>query len=206
MGKEKTHINIVIGRVDSTKSTTTGGIDKTTTKKFEKEAPETGKGSFKYTWVFNRLKGEQAHGITTGISLWKIETSEYYVPITGAPGHRDFIKNMIIGTSQADCAVLIVAAGVAEFEVGIFKNGKTCEHALLPYTPLNHPTATRDMRKSLRKSAPTLRKLATTLTQQHLCQFLVGMLTTGWSHVLTCFGSRDEQSPVRMAMPVEPTA
>merc|ERR1712131_421878 len=59
---------------------------------------------------------------------------KYYVTIIDAPGHRDFIKNMITGTSQADCAVLIVAAGVGEFEAGISKNGQTREHALLAYT------------------------------------------------------------------------
>ena len=51
-----------------------------------------------------------------------------------APGHRDFIKNMITGTSQADCAILIIAAGTGEFEAGISKNGQTREHALLAYT------------------------------------------------------------------------
>ncbi|KAF3822709.1 hypothetical protein GH733_008083 [Mirounga leonina] len=81
-------------------------------------------------------------------------------------------------TSQADYAVLIVAAGVDAFEAGVSKNGQTHEHALLAYTlgvkqlifgvnkwiPLGHPTAGRDTRKSLRKSAPTFRKLATTPT------------------------------------------
>uniref|UniRef100_A0A8C7AMP6 Tr-type G domain-containing protein n=1 Tax=Neovison vison TaxID=452646 RepID=A0A8C7AMP6_NEOVI len=141
MGKEKTHINIVvIGHVDSGKSTTTGhliykygGIDKRTIEKFEKEAAEMGKGSFKYAWVLDKLKAERELGITIDISLWKFETSKYYVTIIDAPGHRDFIKNMITGTSQADCAVLIVAAGV-EFEAGISKNGQTREHALLAYT------------------------------------------------------------------------
>jgi len=142
MPKEKQHINIVvIGHVDSGKSTTTGhliykcgGIDKRIIEKFEKEAQEMGKGSFKYAWVLDKLKAERERGITIDIALWKFETDKYYVTIIDAPGHRDFIKNMITGTSQADCAVLVVASGVGEFEAGISKNGQTREHALLAYT------------------------------------------------------------------------
>jgi len=140
--KEKIHINIVvIGHVDSGKSTTTGhliykcgGIDKRAIEKFEKEAQEKGKGSFKYAWVMDKLKAERERGITIDIALWKFETTKYYVTIIDAPGHRDFIKNMITGTSQADCAVLIVASPTGEFEAGISKQGQTREHALLAFT------------------------------------------------------------------------
>merc|ERR1711964_228662 len=142
MGKEKLHLNIVvIGHVDSGKSTTTGhliykcgGIDKRAIEKFEKEAAEMGKGSFKYAWVLDKLKAERERGITIDIALWKFESAKYYFTIIDAPGHRDFIKNMITGTSQADLAVLIVASSTGEFEAGISKDGQTREHALLAYT------------------------------------------------------------------------
>jgi elongation factor 1-alpha len=142
MGKDKTHINlVVIGHVDSGKSTTTGhliykcgGIDKRTIEKFETEAKELGKGSFKYAWVLDKLKAERERGITIDIALWKFETEKYYFTIIDAPGHRDFIKNMITGTSQADVAILVIASGEGEFEAGISKNGQTREHGLLAFT------------------------------------------------------------------------
>ena len=142
MGKEKKHVNIVvIGHVDAGKSTTTGhliykcgGIDKRVIEKFEKEASEMGKSSFKYAWVLDKLKAERERGITIDIALWKFETSKYYFTIIDAPGHRDFIKNMITGTSQADIAILVIASPTGEFEAGISKNGQTREHALLSYT------------------------------------------------------------------------
>eukprot|EP00347_Sterkiella_histriomuscorum_P024069 403332410 len=142
MPKEKNHLNlVVIGHVDSGKSTSTGhlifkcgGIDKRTIEKFEKEAAEMGKGSFKYAWVLDKLKAERERGITIDIALWKFETDKSVFTIIDAPGHRDFIKNMITGTSQADAAILIIASGQGEFEAGISKEGQTREHALLAFT------------------------------------------------------------------------
>jgi len=142
MGKEKNHLNlVVIGHVDSGKSTSTGhliykcgGIDKRTIEKFEKESDEMGKGTFKYAWVLDKLKAERERGITIDIALWKFETAKSVFTIIDAPGHRDFIKNMITGTSQADAAILIIASGQGEFEAGISKEGQTREHALLAYT------------------------------------------------------------------------
>merc|ERR1712021_185110 len=142
MGKEKTHVSIVvIGHVDSGKSTTTGhliykcgGIDKRTIEKFEKEAQEMGKESFKYAWVLGKLKAERERGITIDIALWKFESEKGVFTIIDAPGHRDFIKNMITGTSQADVAILMIASPPGEFESGWSKEGQTREHALLAFT------------------------------------------------------------------------
>jgi elongation factor 1-alpha len=142
MGKEKDRLNlVVIGHVDSGKSTSTGhliykcgGIDERAIQKFEKEAQEMGKGTFKYAWVLDKLKAERERGITIDIALWKFESAARIFTIIDAPGHRDFIKNMITGTSQADAAILMIAAGTGEFEAGFSKDGQTREHALLAQT------------------------------------------------------------------------
>ena len=142
MGKDKTHVSlVVIGHVDSGKSTSTGhliykcgGIEKRTIEKFEKEAREMGKESFKYAWVLDKLKAERERGITIDIALWKFESEKSVFTIIDAPGHRDFIKNMITGTSQADVAILMIASPPGEFESGWSKEGQTREHALLAFT------------------------------------------------------------------------
>lgn len=82
----------------------------------------------------DRLKSSRDRGITIDISLWRFDTPKYDFTIIDAPGHRDFIKNMITGTSQADCALLMISAGKGEFEAGISVEGQTREHILLSYT------------------------------------------------------------------------
>jgi len=142
MGKTKVHVNlVVIGHVDSGKSTTTGhliykcgGIDKRVIAAYEKEAKDLNKGSFKYAWVLDKLKSERERGITIDIALWKFQTAKFYFTIIDAPGHRDFIKNMITGTSQADVAILMIAAGKGEFEAGWGVEGSTKEHMTLANT------------------------------------------------------------------------
>jgi hypothetical protein len=68
-----------------------------------------GKGSFKYAWVLDKLKAERERGITIDISLWKFETTKYYVTIIDAPDHRDFIKSMITGTSQVCTLISLIS-------------------------------------------------------------------------------------------------
>ncbi|XP_059243397.1 elongation factor 1-alpha 1-like, partial [Mustela nigripes] len=129
--KDKSRIELTIGHLPYK----CGGINKRTMEIFEKKAAEMGKSSFRYPWVLDKPKAECERGITMDISLWKFETSKYYGTITDARGHRAFIKNMVTGTSQAYCAVLISAAVCCcEFERSISKNEQSHEHAILPYT------------------------------------------------------------------------
>ncbi|RLG99668.1 translation elongation factor EF-1 subunit alpha [Candidatus Bathyarchaeota archaeon] len=139
---EKPHLNlVVIGHVDHGKSTTmghllylTGTIDDRIIKEYEEEARRLGKETFKFAWVLDNLKEERERGLTIDLRFLKFETKKYFFTIIDAPGHRDFVKNMITGASQADAAILVVSAKRGEFEAGIGPGGQTREHAFLAYT------------------------------------------------------------------------
>jgi len=130
--KSKPHLNIVfVGHVDHGKSTTVGRllldskhIEAHVVEKFEKEAAERGKAGFGFAYVMDGLKEERERGITIDVAHKEFFTPNYYFTVIDAPGHRDFVKNMITGTSQADAAVLCVAA-----DDGV--NAQTKEHAFL---------------------------------------------------------------------------
>ncbi len=139
---EKPHLNIIImGHVDHGKSTTTGhllydagAIDERTIKAYEEEAEKMGKGTFKFAWVLDNLKEERERGVTIDLRFLQFQTKKYNYTVIDAPGHRDFVKNMITGASQADACILFCSAKKGEFEAGIGAGGQTREHAFLAFT------------------------------------------------------------------------
>src|SRR4030042_449310 len=142
MPKEKPHLNLVIiGHIDHGKSTLmghvlvmTGAVSDREAREMEQTAAELKDESFKFAFFMDRLAEERKRGITIDLAFRKFETTNKYFTIIDAPGHADFVKNMITGASQADAAILVISGKVGEAEVGIAANGQTREHAYLAQT------------------------------------------------------------------------
>ncbi len=140
---KKPHMNLVVtGHVDNGKSTCVGHlmvdmgvIDQRTIDAFAKESEATGKGdTFKYAWVLDSIKDERDRGITIDLAFQKFETSKFFYTLIDAPGHRDFIKNMITGASEADASVLVISVKPGETEAATEPGGQAREHAFLART------------------------------------------------------------------------
>ena len=137
---DKPHLNLIVaGHVDQGKSTIIGHllvslkiIDERTIQKYAEESEKTGKGdTFKYAWVMDNLKDERERGVTIDLAFQRFESKKFDFTLIDAPGHRDFIKNMITGASEADCAILVVSAKPGETEIAIGVGGQSREHCFL---------------------------------------------------------------------------
>jgi len=141
-GDPREHLNLVfIGHVDAGKSTLSGSIlyitenvDKRTIERYEKEAKERNRESWFLAFIMDTNEEERAKGKTVEVGKAHFETDMKRYTILDAPGHKNYVPNMIMGASQADVGVLVISARKGEFETGFDRGGQTREHAMLAKT------------------------------------------------------------------------
>ncbi len=136
------HLNVVfIGHVDAGKSTLSGSIlvlmgmvDQRTIEKYEREAKQRNRESWFLAFIMDTGEEERARGKTVEVGRAFFSTVKNRYTILDAPGHKNYVPNMIAGASQADVGVLVISARKGEFETGFEKAGQTREHAMLAKT------------------------------------------------------------------------
>lgn len=140
-GEKKSFNIVLVGHVDAGKSTISGQLlycsgmlDERTLEKYEREAKNLGRESWKFAWAMDQTEEERARGKTHELGTAEFETEKRRYTILDAPGHKSFVPEMIGGASQADAAVMVISARTGEFEAGFEKGGQTREHAILVKT------------------------------------------------------------------------
>jgi peptide chain release factor subunit 3 len=141
-GDPREHLNLVfIGHVDAGKSTLSGNIlyitgyvDQRTIERYEREAKERNRESWFLAFIMDTNEEERAKGKTVEVGKAFFETELKRYTIFDAPGHKNYVPNMIQGASQADIAILVISARKGEFETGFDRGGQTREHAMLAKT------------------------------------------------------------------------
>ena len=183
-----------------------GVIDQRTIDAFAKESEATGKGdTFKYAWVLDSIKDERERGITIDLAFQKFETSKYFYTLIDAPGHRDFIKNMITGASEADVAILVVSTKSGETEAATDPGGQAREHAFLSRTlgvgqmsvalnKMDDSNYSEARYKEVKETVEKMLKFVGYNTKRStLYQYRVGRAITLSRNRKTCHGTKDQR-------------